>query len=161
VASWEQIEAEAPDLAGRARALLDAHVHKTLATTRRDGSPRISGSEIIFAEGEIWFGSMWRSVKALDLLRDPRFAMHSGSMDPPDWPGDAKFAGRAVEVTDPEVISRVVTQAPPGPLHLFRAEITELVVVALGEPPAPGETPDHIVIESWHPGRGVRRIERS
>lgn len=154
MASWEQIEGEAPDLAARARALLDARVHKTLATTRRDGSPRISGSEIIFAEGQIWFGSMWRSVKAQDLLRDPRFAMHSGSDDPPEWPGDAKFAGRAEEVTDAEVISRVVTHAPPGPLHLFRADVTELVVVNLGDPP------DHLVIESWHPDRGVRRIER-
>ena len=154
MAGWEQIEGEAPALAGRARDLLDAHVHKTLATTRRDGSPRISGTEIIFAEGEIWFGSMWRSMKALDLLRDPRFAMHSGSTDPPDWPGDATFAGRAVEVTDPEVIDRVVTHAPPGPLHLFRADITEVLVVVLGEPA------DHLVIESWRPGRGVRRIER-
>lgn len=154
MASWEQIEGEAPELATRAKGLLDAHTHKTLATLRRDGAPRISGSEIIFAEGHIWFGSMWRAVKAQDLRRDPRFAIHSGSVDPPDWAGDAKFAGRVEEITDPDVISRVVTHAPPGPLHLFRADITELSVVALGDPP------DHLVIVSWHPGRGVRRRER-
>jgi hypothetical protein len=155
MATWAQIEAEVPDLTARARALLDAHVHKTLATLRRDGSPRISGTEIIVAEGGIWFGSMWRAVKALDLRRDPRFALHSGSLDPPDWAGDAKIAGRAVEVEDPEVIARVVTQAPPGPLHLFRADITELSVVRLGDPP------DHIVIESWHPGRGYETLIRT
>ncbi len=155
MAGWSQIEAEVPDLAARARALFDAHVHKTLATLRRDGSPRISGTEIIVAEGEIWFGSMWRAVKALDLRRDPRFALHSGSLDPPDWAGDAKIAGLAVEIDDPEVIARVVTQAPPGPLHLFRADITELSVVRLGEPA------DHLVIESWHPGRGRETLTRT
>ena len=98
---------------------------------------------------------MWKAVKALDLRRDPRFALHSGSIDPPDWAGDAKIAGRAVEVDDPEVIARVVTQAPPGPLHLFRADITELSVVRLGDPP------DHLVIESWHPGRGHETLTRT
>ena len=77
--SWSEVEAEAPELVALARRFLDAHVHKTLATLRRDGSPRISGTEIDFADGELWLGSMWRSAKALDLRRDPRFALHSGS----------------------------------------------------------------------------------
>jgi hypothetical protein len=112
---------------------------------RRDGSPRISGTEIEFAAGELWLGSMWRSTKALDLLRDPRFALHSGSVDPPKWKGDAKLAGRLEEVDAPEGETRS---------HRFRADITELVVVQLGDPP------DHIVIEAWHEGRGVTRRER-
>jgi hypothetical protein len=65
------VETETPELAALARGFLDAHVHKTLATLRRDGSPRISGTEVVFADGELWLGSMWRSLKALDLLRDP------------------------------------------------------------------------------------------
>jgi len=93
VASWSAIESQAPQLCALARELLDAFTHKTLATLRRDGSPRISGTEVIFAEGELWLGSMWRSMKALDLQRDPRFALHSGSPDPDDgWRGDAKLA---------------------------------------------------------------------
>jgi mannose-6-phosphate isomerase-like protein (cupin superfamily) len=102
VASWSEIEVEAPELAAEARRLLDAHVHNTIATLRRDGSPRISGTEVKFAEGELWMGSMPRSVKALDLQREPRFALHSGSEDPPDWTADAKLAGRVEEVDDPE-----------------------------------------------------------
>jgi pyridoxamine 5'-phosphate oxidase-like protein len=153
--SWSEVEAEAPTLAALARRFLDAHVHKTLATLRRDGSPRISATEVDFADGELWLGSMWRSLKALDLRRDPRFALHSASEDPPDWRGDAKLAGRVEEVTDPERIAAINSEgAPPGPSHLFRADITELVVVRLGDPP------DHIVIESWHAGRGVTRRER-
>jgi len=100
VATWEQVEGEAPELAAAAWRFLDAHIHKTLATLRRDGSPRISGTDVQFEGGDLLMGSMWRSMKALDLLRDPRFALHGGSADPPDWDGDAKLAGRAEEVTD-------------------------------------------------------------
>ena len=148
--SWSQIESEVPELAALARRMLDAHVHKTIATLRRDGSPRISGIEVRFAEGELWLGSMWRSVKALDLQRDSRFALHSGSADPPDWPGDAKLAGRVEEITDPEEVA-AINRGAPGRSHLFRADIRELSVVRVGEPR------DHLVIESWHPGRGYER----
>src|SRR6187455_3746381 len=102
MASWSGVEAQAPELAGLARGFLDAHTHKTMATLRRDGSPRISGTETNFRDGEVYIGSMWKAVKALDLQRDPRFAIHSGSADPSDWRGDAKIAGRAQEITDPE-----------------------------------------------------------
>jgi hypothetical protein len=155
MASWSEVEAQAPALAALARDHLDRFTHKTLATLRRDGSPRISGTEIEFTEGELWMGSMWRSLKALDLQRDPRFALHSGSADPPAWTGDAKLAGRVQEITDPERIAAINgPKAPPGPSHLFRADIEELVVVHLGEPA------DHLVIEAWHAGRGVTRTER-
>jgi hypothetical protein len=144
VASWSEIEAQAPELAAEAKRYFGKHRHKTLATLRRDGSPRISGSEAEFKDGELTFGSMWRGVKALDLRRDPRFALHSGS-DEPDagWTGDAKVAGRAEEIATDE-----------GKSHTFRADISELVVVRLGEPA------DHIVIESWHEGRGVKQVRR-
>jgi Pyridoxamine 5'-phosphate oxidase len=143
VSRWSEIEAEVPDLAARARALFDANKHKTLATLRRDGSPRISGIEIEFEDGELTFGSMRPAVKALDLQRDPRFAIHSAS-DGDDFQGDAKVAGRAHEV------------GSDGDSHAFRADITELVVVSLG-----GEAPNrYLLIESWHPGRGVTTRRR-
>jgi Pyridoxamine 5'-phosphate oxidase len=153
--SWSGVEAEAPELAALARGFFDAYAHKTLATLQRDGSPRISATEVDFAEGELWLGSMWRSLKALDLRRDPRFALHSGSPDPPEWTGDAKVAGRVEEVTDPERVAAINDEgAPPGPSHLFCTDIAELVVVRLGVPA------DHLVIESWHADRGVTRRER-
>ena len=143
MANWSDVEAQAPELATLARGYFDAFTHKTLATLRRDGSPRISGTETEFTDGELWIGSMWRAVKALDLQRDPRFALHSGSPDPSGWTGDAKVAGRMEEVTEPGATS-----------HRFRADITELVVVRLGEPA------NHIVIESWHEGRGLSSLRR-
>jgi hypothetical protein len=142
MARWSEVEAAAPELAAEARRLLDAHTHKTLATLRKDGSPRISGTEAQFEDGELWFGAMAQSVKALDLRRDPRFALHSGSDDPPQWTADAKVAGTVEEVDS------------DGSSHRFRADVTEVVVVHLGDPA------DHIVIESWHPDRGLTRRER-
>ena len=156
VASWSEVEVEAPELAAQARGFLEAHKHLTLATLRRDGSPRVSGTELILRDGEAWIGSMWRAVKALDLRRDPRYAIHSGSDDPDKgWKGDAKFSGTVEEMDDDAMKERIVGgEAPPGPLHLFRCDITELVVVRLGEPA------DHLSIESWHEGRGLSRIRR-
>lgn len=158
MASWKDIAAEVPELAARAQEFLDAGVHKTMATLRKDGWPRISGTEARFYDGELWFGSMLDAMKARDLHRDPRFAIHSASASPPDWAGDAKVAGTAEEVTDPkraaEVLKGAWGQGFGGESHLFRADITELVVVGLNE------ARTKMVIESWHAGRGVRRIER-
>src|SRR5436309_15216118 len=95
--TWSEFQKEAPELAARARGLLEAHTHMTIATLRKDGSPRISGTECEIVDGELQFGAMWHGVKALDLLRDPRFALHGASEDPPEWPGDAKVAGTVTE----------------------------------------------------------------
>jgi hypothetical protein len=153
MASWGEIEREAPELAALARRILDGHRHKTIATLRRDGSPRISGIETQFEDGELYIGSMWNAVKALDLRRDGRFALHSASPDPepngafPErQPGDAKIAGRMVEVTD---------AGREGRSHRFRADIAELVVITIG-----GDPPDHMLIDAWHEGRGVSQQRR-
>ncbi len=138
------------------RARLDAHTHKTLATVRRDGSPRISGTETELREGELWIGSMWQARKAHDLQRDPRFALHSGSADPPDWEGDAKLAGIAEEIIDPERVDEFGGEkAPPGPSHLFRLDVREVSTVGLD----PSRTA--LLIEVWTPERGVRTIKRA
>jgi hypothetical protein len=158
MATWSEIEAAAPELAGRARAAFDAHKHKVLATLRRDGSPRISGIEATFSDGELWLGMMPGSRKALDLRRDPRLALHSTSLDPPDdptaWPGDAKLTGRAVEVDDPERLRKLGAGDDPAGAHLFRVDITELVHTRVGDPA------DHLVIDLWQEGKGVRSMQR-
>jgi Pyridoxamine 5'-phosphate oxidase len=158
MATWSEIEAAAPELAGRARAVFDAHKHKILATLRRDGSPRISGIEATIADGELWLGMMPGSRKALDLRRDPRLALHSASDDPPDdpttWAGDAKLSGRAVEVDDPALLERLGA-GDQADAHLFRVDITELVHTRVGDPA------DHLVIDLWREGAGLRQMRRT
>jgi hypothetical protein len=156
MATWDEVTAAVPELAGKVRALFDAHRHKTMATLRKDGSPRISGTEASFADGDLWLGGMYKSMKALDLRRDPRLALHSATVDPPDDPtrfdGDAKIAGRAEETSDQDARARIVGEGSQA--HAFRLDVEELVVVRLGEPA------DHLLIESWHAGRGVTTRRR-
>jgi hypothetical protein len=161
MATWAQVEAAAAALIARVRPRLDLQKHKFIATLRADGSPRISGIEISFVDGELLFGGIYGSRKCLDLRRDPRFALHGPSVDPPEdpstWEGDAKLAGRAIEITEPDEIARYLAteggEQPPEPTHLFRADITEVVLTRVGDPP------DHLVVESWHEGRGMSRAE--
>ena len=156
MATWSEFESAAPELAARVRERFDAHKHKTMATIRRDGSPRISGTETQFADGELWFGSMWKAVKALDLQRDPRIAIHSATFDPDkDWPGEAKVAGVAEEIVDEQAVrARNGDAAGGGPSHLFRLDLREASTVGLDE------ARTKLVIEVWTPERGVRVIER-
>ena len=99
--AWADVERAEPEFAARVRRLFDAGRHKTIATLRADGSPRISGIECEFADGELTFGSMPGARKGADLRRDPRFALHGPTVHPvtgkeAEWPGEAKIAGRAV-----------------------------------------------------------------
>jgi Pyridoxamine 5'-phosphate oxidase len=161
MATWGEVEAAVPELAGTVRAAFDAHRHKVLATLRADGSPRLSGNEASFRDGEVWLGMMSSSRKALDLKRDPRLELHSAPVDLELKLGDARIAGRAVEETDEGVIRAFAAAAeeehgapPPLPFHLFRVDITDVVLIRVGDPP------DHLVIESWSPAAGYRRTER-
>jgi hypothetical protein len=151
VASWRQVQEEAPELTERAWALFGLDKHKTLATLRKDGSPRISGTELELVDGDLWLGSMKNAVKALDLRRDPRFALHSLSPEA-GWAGDAKIAGRAEETSDPKAKAKIVGEGSQA--HAFRLDVQELVVVGLSE------SRDHLVIESWHEGRGLSSLRR-
>jgi len=152
MASWAQIERESPEFADRVRRRFQLGVNKTIATLRRDGAPRISATELEFAGGEVTLGMMGGSRKLLDVRRDPRVAVHSPTLDPPadyaDWPGDAKLAGTLVEVRAPEDNS-----FPDA--GYFRIDVTEVALTYVGTPA------DHLVIESWHPGRGWERRTRT
>jgi len=159
MASWGAIEAAEPEFVGKVRDRLDAGVHKTIATLRADGGPRISGIEVFFAEGELWVGSMPGARKAADLQRDPRYALHSASSDPPEWEGDAKLSGHAEEIVELERrlnIFRTRGSEPPSQdAQLFRLDITDMVFTGLNE------ARDMLVIEHWHEGRGLSRVERA
>jgi hypothetical protein len=131
---------EAPELAAAVRACFDVRKHCTMATLRTDGSPRISGTEVQWEDGALWIGSMPGALKARDLQRDGRVAIHSPTVDPPEgrereWAGEAKVAGIAVEV-------------PHDGSHRFRIDLHEVVHTAVDG--------DALRIRSWHEGRGVQ-----
>ena len=155
MARWDEVVAAAPDLADVVRRCFAIRKHATLATLRKDGSPRISGTEVDFAEdGEIYLGMMTGSLKALDLRRDPRLALHCPTEDAPEgdpssWLGDAKIAGRGVEVQGPSG-PRSGAEGEDG--HRFRIDVTEVVHTSVAG--------DRLEIRSWHPDRGLETRER-
>ncbi len=148
--SWQEVEQAEPEFAQRVRALFDAHRHKTIATLRADGSPRISGIESAFEDGELVFGSMPNARKGADLHRDPRFALHSATIDPVDgaeaqWPGEAKISGRAIAalpITDGQDSDR------------FHADIAAVVHTHLNAEAT------LLVVDWWTPAHGLQRLER-
>jgi hypothetical protein len=147
LASWSDFESAEPEFASRVRALLASRKHLTMATLRRDGSQRISGTEIEFADGQLNIGSMPRAVKADDLRRDSRLAIHGPTEDPPAanagaWRGEAKIAGTATEVDSGSAA------------HRFLIDIQEAVITRLNE------SGDRLVVESWNPVRGYNVLER-
>jgi hypothetical protein len=157
MSSWSEMAAEVPSFAAFVRERLDAHRHRTMATIRADGSPRISGVEVTIARGELWIGGLAGSRKFADLRRDPRLGVHSGSDDPPDFRGDARVSGRAIPVLDEGQKAAFLEDAgggPPGPFELFRVDIDEASTVR------EAEGRDHLVIEVWRPGQQIRRIDR-
>lgn len=144
MASWAEFEAAEPEFAARVSALLTRRRHLTMATLRRDGGPRISGIEVRIGDDHLAIGSMPGAMKARDLRRDPRVAIHGPTVDPPEgdaggWEGEAKVAGRAREV-EPD---------------RFVIEIEEAVITSLNS------ARDGLLIESWTPARGYRRQERA
>jgi hypothetical protein len=154
--SWQTFCDEAPDLAAAVEARFRATKHHVLATIRRDGSPRVSGTEVDLRDGQIYVGSMDGAVKARDLRRDGRFAIHANPGDGSMEGGDAKIAGRAEEVVDPDELARFVGEAPPPePFHLFRLHLDEAVLTSL-HPDG-----DRLVIETWRPGGPPGRVERT
>jgi hypothetical protein len=151
MARWADVEREAPEFARRVEERFGRGVNKTIATLRRDGAPRISGTELEFESGEVTLGMMGGSRKLLDVRRDPRVAIHSPTVDvatTPDWPGDAKLAGTLVE-TGPPAANRV------DGAGYFRLDVTEAVITAVDQEAG------LLIVESWHPGRGYQRRTRT
>jgi hypothetical protein len=143
VASWAEFAEAQPEFAARVRKLMSSRKHLTMATLRRDGSPRISGTEVQFSGDQLQIGSMPGALKAMDLLLDPRMAIHGPTHDPARsgrWRGEAKIAGRALPIS------------ADGDGHAFQIDISEVVITQLGS--------NGLRIETWNPVRGYRTFDR-
>jgi hypothetical protein len=153
--NWAAFTTAAPDLAATVEQRFRGFRHHVLATLRADGSPRTSGLEADFRGGELWLGMMAGSLKALDLRRDPRFALQANPGAGTDMAGgDVRIGGRAYEVADGETKARYVEEVePPQPFHLFRTELTEVVRTWV-------EDETYLVVQIWKPGEPLRTLRR-
>jgi hypothetical protein len=154
--NWAAFAEAEPDLAGTVEERFGSFTHHVLATLRKDGSPRTTGLEVRFLNGELWLGMMPGSLKALDLRRDPRFALQANpGPDTGMGGGDVRISGRAVEVEDDRTKGAYVKEVePPEPFHLFRTELTEVVRTCV-------EDDAYLVVQVWRPGERVRTLRRT
>ncbi|WP_425830473.1 pyridoxamine 5'-phosphate oxidase family protein [Streptomyces fractus] len=157
-ATWATFTEAEPALAKTVEDRFGQHLHHVLATLRKDGSPRTSGLEVRFLNGEFWLGMMPGSLKARDLLRDPRFAVQANPGEGQTMGGgDARISGRAYLVEDPATIARYTDRVPvpdPDDFHLFRTELTEVTRTFI-------EDDKYLVVQVWTPGEAVRTMKRT
>lgn len=155
--SWTTFAAEAPELAEAVHARFAAHLHHVLATLRPDGAPRVSGTEVTFHDGELWFGSMPGATKGADLRRDPRLALHSCTADTELDGGDARLDAVARLVEDEPTRARFASRLEHPEVmdgaDLFLVELVRATLVRVRG--------DLLHIDSWRPGRPVSHVERS
>ena len=155
---WEEFAAAAPELAALGEARFRARELCLVGTLRKSGHPRISPVEPDFVDGDLMLGMMWRSPKALDLLRDPRVVVHSVVSERSGTEGDFKLYGRAVDVPEPErraayasTIRARIDWEPEEPFHLFAVDIESAGFVVFG---------DERFGMAWDPEGGERRWEQ-
>jgi hypothetical protein len=139
--NWAEFAAAVPELASIGGERLRSRELCLIGTLRRNGWPRISPVEPEFVGDELMLGVMWRSPKALDLLRDSRVVVHSTLTDRHDLSGDFKLYGRAVPVEDEPrlaahraAIKARIDWEPPDPYHVFAVEIESAGFVTFAEP---------------------------
>jgi len=156
---WGAFADAAPELARLGEERLRARELCLVGTLRRNGWPRISPVEPEFVGDELMLGMMWRSPKALDLLRDPRLVVHSVVSDRLGSEGDFKLYGRAVAVEDGErraayratVKARIDWEPEEPRFHVFAVDVVSAGFVTFAEPRFG---------LAWEAGGDVRRWEQ-
>jgi hypothetical protein len=147
---WAELETNYPDFSSRVAIRFLAHRHHVLASLRPDGSPRVSGINLFFNDGEMWFGSMTGSQKTRDLLRDPRCAVHSAPLSETLESGDVKINGVASRLSREQALLW-----QPGSPHdgdYFALLLTHVSLVTVRN--------EKLVIEMWDTSHGLRIVER-
>ena len=133
--AWADLEGSAPDLAavGAAR-LSDGYAF--LATTKRDGSPRVHHVSPLVGRGRLFVFMDPTSPKGDDLRRDGRYALHSAVGGPETGHAEFLVAGRAGVVEDPGVrgiAADLARRPPPDGDVLFELGVGRVVLTFYGE----------------------------
>ncbi|WP_433714916.1 pyridoxamine 5'-phosphate oxidase family protein [Nocardia sp. CA-084685] len=160
--TWSQFIEEAPHIA-----TVFTRRHQAtgnlcmLATLRSDGFPRISPIEPRIFEGMLVIAGMPNTTKFKDLARDPRFCLHTATVDTQVGDGDAKLFGTAIDLPDKNVHARFAQQLFDETGfdirdqefdHFYTADLTGASTVEV--------TDDHLDITIWKPGRGERVVRK-
>lgn len=150
MASWDTFATEAPVLAAMVHARFVGHPHHILGTIEKSGSPRLSGINLMWDEGVVWFGCMPGSRKVLDIHRDPRISIHSAPLSEELVGGDARISGCA----HPLDFSKILSWRPETPSggSFFQIEIEKVHLVEVEG--------KELRVSMWDTENGLRIVNR-
>jgi hypothetical protein len=132
-----------------------------LATLRTDGFPRISPIEPRVFEDQLWIIGMPDTTKFRDLHRDPRFCLHTATVDTEVKDGDAKLWGVVRDVRDPALHQRFATELFEETGldlrgqqfdHFYAADLVGGAAVEVGG--------GHMDVTVWKPGEPERVVRK-
>ena len=132
-----------------------------LATLRADGFPRISPIEPRILEDRLWIVGMPETTKFRDLGRDPRFCLHTATVDTEVTDGDAKLWGVVEDVQDKALHQRFAIALFEETgfdlrgrefTHFYEANLTGASSVEVGD--------GHMDVTAWKPGESERVIRK-
>ena len=134
--TWAEFERAAPELAALGRERIERFDCVIIGTLTRDGSPRVNPVEAYVVDGHLLMNMIPRSLKALDLLRDPRIFVHTLITSKNGDEGEFKIRGRALPLTDErlrtaldDVFERRIQWRPPPDSHYFDVDIARVAFV--------------------------------
>ena len=133
-----------------------------LATSRSDGYPRISPMEPWVFEGRLVLVGMPGTTKFRDLERDPRFCLHTATVDPNVSDGDVKLWGEVVDVQDPDLHRRFADTcyAETG-LDLRAQQFSPFFIGRLTGASSIEHEDGRLTIVIWKPGQGERVVHKT
>lgn len=158
MASWSEFVEEAPRIA---EVFVRRHTATNylcmLATIRSDGSPRISPMEPRILEDQLVLVGMPDTTKYRDLGRDPRFCLHTATVDPYVGDGDAKLWGEAVNLQEPLLHERFASDLfEDAGLGLRGQALDPFYVADLTSGASVAFDDGLLSITIWKPGQGER-----
>jgi hypothetical protein len=161
--TWADFEWAAPELAALGRERIEQFGFVFLATVRKDGGPRVNPAEAHIVEGHLALALIPWSLKARDLLRDPRAFLHTLVQDPRSGePGEFKLRGRALEIAEHSLREAVANTVewrsgyrPPEDWHLFTLDVESAAFLRYD---AGAELHRMLV---WTPERGLESSTRT
>jgi predicted pyridoxine 5'-phosphate oxidase superfamily flavin-nucleotide-binding protein len=124
--TWAELETAAPEITALGRELLERFQFVLVGTLTKDGSPRVNPCEAYVIDGHLLLNMMPRSLKALDLLRDPRIYVHTPVTSKEASEGEFKLAGSAAVLEDDglrrkldDLFWRMIQWRPAADSHYF------------------------------------------
>jgi hypothetical protein len=132
-----------------------------LATLRSDGFPRISPIEPRIFEDQLWIVGMPDTTKFRDLGRDPRFCLHTATVDTEVKDGDAKVWGVVKDVQDKPLHQRFATALfDETGLDLRGLEFDHFYAADLTAAAAVEVSGGHMDVTVWKPGEPERVVRK-